>query len=181
MTKTCGWRCRITHPAPGMPDFLIQEMFHDGHRVSREGLGLHLTQNLVKIMNGTVQYHRGAERSSFRILIDFPLDHQINCWYISTVLHTQQHWLQFTHRNGMFITKCLYDTHFLFTAQIGKMGYWLLEIRECWRILIAISEYKSSGRPPQICVLCIINLLLFWSHVQPFFLFFFFFGSMSIE
>lgn len=69
---------RITHPAPGMPDFLIQEMFHDGHRVSREGLGLHLSQNLVKIMNGTVQYHRGAERSSFRILIDFPLDHQIN-------------------------------------------------------------------------------------------------------
>ncbi|KAL6144043.1 hypothetical protein ACLB2K_054738 [Fragaria x ananassa] len=69
---------RITHPAPGMPDYLIQEMFHDSHRVSREGLGLHLSQNLVKIMNGTVQYHRGEDTSSFRILIDFPLVHHIN-------------------------------------------------------------------------------------------------------
>ncbi|XP_050384607.1 phytochrome C [Argentina anserina] len=69
---------RITHPAPGMPDHLIQEMFHDSHRVSREGLGLHLSQNLVKVMNGTVQYHRGEDTSSFRILIDFPLVHHLN-------------------------------------------------------------------------------------------------------
>ncbi|KAM1429640.1 hypothetical protein ACFX2I_045813 [Malus domestica] len=45
---------RITHPAPGIPDDLIQEMFHNSHRVSKEGLGLQMSKNLVKIMNGTV-------------------------------------------------------------------------------------------------------------------------------
>ncbi|XP_075668454.1 phytochrome C [Castanea sativa] len=64
---------RITHPAPGIPEDLIQEMFHHNHGVSREGLGLYICQKLVKIMNGTVQYLREAERSSFIILIEFPL------------------------------------------------------------------------------------------------------------
>ena len=64
---------RITHPAPGIPEELIQEMFHHNHNVSREGLSLHISQKLVKIMNGTVQYVREAERSSFIILIEFPL------------------------------------------------------------------------------------------------------------
>lgn len=64
---------RITHPAPGIPEELIQEMFHHNHGVSREGLGLYISQKLVKIMNGTVQYVREAERSSFIILIEFPL------------------------------------------------------------------------------------------------------------
>ncbi|BFG25916.1 hypothetical protein CerSpe_121900 [Prunus speciosa] len=68
---------RIIHPAPGIPEDLIQEMFHSSHRASKEGLGLHLSQNLVKIMNGTVQYQREEDRSSFIILIEFPLVHQI--------------------------------------------------------------------------------------------------------
>ncbi|PQQ20753.1 phytochrome C isoform X1 [Prunus yedoensis var. nudiflora] len=68
---------RIIHPAPGIPEDLIQEMFHSSHRASKEGLGLHLSQNLVKIMSGTVQYQREEDRSSFIILIEFPLVHQI--------------------------------------------------------------------------------------------------------
>ncbi|XVF31906.1 hypothetical protein REPUB_Repub17cG0035000 [Reevesia pubescens] len=64
---------RITHPAPGIPEDLIQEMFHHSQGVSREGLGLYISQNLVKIMNGTVQYLREAERSSFIIFVEFPL------------------------------------------------------------------------------------------------------------
>ncbi|OMO61803.1 Phytochrome [Corchorus olitorius] len=64
---------RITHPAPGIPEDLIQEMFHHSQGVSREGLGLYISQKLVKIMNGTVQYLREAERSSFIILVEFPL------------------------------------------------------------------------------------------------------------
>ncbi|KAF8409729.1 hypothetical protein HHK36_005808 [Tetracentron sinense] len=68
---------RITHPAPGIPEALIQEMFHHSKGVSREGLGLYISQKLVKIMNGTVQYLREAERSSFIILIEFPFAHQI--------------------------------------------------------------------------------------------------------
>ncbi|KAL5700008.1 hypothetical protein ACHQM5_025513 [Ranunculus cassubicifolius] len=62
---------RIAHPAPGIPGGLIQEMFQEG--VSREGLGLFLSQKIVKIMNGTVQYLREADHSSFIVLVDFPL------------------------------------------------------------------------------------------------------------
>ncbi|KAI0497680.1 hypothetical protein KFK09_020913 [Dendrobium nobile] len=64
---------RIIHPAPGIPETLVQEMFHQSPGISREGLGLFLSQKLVKIMNGTVQYLREAERSSFIVLVEFPL------------------------------------------------------------------------------------------------------------
>ncbi|KAK6918723.1 PAS fold-2 [Dillenia turbinata] len=64
---------RIIHPAPGIPEDLIQEMFHHTKGVSRDGLGLYISQKLVKTMNGTVQYLREAEKSSFIILIEFPL------------------------------------------------------------------------------------------------------------
>lgn len=60
-------------PAPGIPEALIQEMFHHTKNSSREGLGLYINHKLVKIMNGTVQYLREAERSSFIILLEFPL------------------------------------------------------------------------------------------------------------
>ncbi|KAJ0500367.1 putative PAS domain, phytochrome, GAF domain, histidine kinase/HSP90-like ATPase [Helianthus annuus] len=64
---------RITHPSPGMPEKLIQDMFHSNRSVSREGLGLYISQRLVKIMNGSVQYLREAERASFIVLIEFPV------------------------------------------------------------------------------------------------------------
>ncbi|WMV38794.1 hypothetical protein MTR67_032179 [Solanum verrucosum] len=64
---------RITHPSPGIPDELIQHMFHYSQSISREGLALYISQKLVKIMDGTVQYLREAERSSFIILVEFPL------------------------------------------------------------------------------------------------------------
>ncbi|GFP84886.1 phytochrome c [Phtheirospermum japonicum] len=63
---------RISHPAPGIPDGLMQEMFDCSHNVSREGLGLYISQKLVKVMNGNVQYLREAEKASFIILIEFP-------------------------------------------------------------------------------------------------------------
>ncbi|KAL0301665.1 UNVERIFIED_CONTAM: Phytochrome C [Sesamum radiatum] len=62
----------ITHPAPGIREELIREMFYYNHNVSREGLGLYISQKLVKIMNGTVQYLREAEKASFIILLEFP-------------------------------------------------------------------------------------------------------------
>ncbi|KAI7742029.1 hypothetical protein M8C21_029290 [Ambrosia artemisiifolia] len=64
---------RITHPSPGMPEKVIQDMFHNNRSVSREGLGLYISQRLVKIMNGSVQYLREAERASFIVLIEFPV------------------------------------------------------------------------------------------------------------
>ncbi|XWS31084.1 hypothetical protein CRYUN_Cryun23aG0047000 [Craigia yunnanensis] len=63
----------ITHPAPGIPEDLVKEMFHHSQGVSREGLGLYISQKLVKIINGTVQYLREAEKSSFVIFVEFPL------------------------------------------------------------------------------------------------------------
>ncbi|KAJ4975834.1 hypothetical protein NE237_000940 [Protea cynaroides] len=64
---------RITHPAPGISEALIQEMFHHSQGFSKEGLGLYISQKLVRIMNGTVQYLREAQRSSFIVLLEFPL------------------------------------------------------------------------------------------------------------
>lgn len=66
---------RISHPAPGIPEELIREMFNYNNNVSREGLGLYMSQKLVKIMNGSVQYLREADKASFIILIEFPIAH----------------------------------------------------------------------------------------------------------
>ena len=65
--------CRIVHPAPGVPEALIQEMFRHSSEVSREGLGLYISQKLVKTMSGTVQYLREADSSSFIVLVEFPV------------------------------------------------------------------------------------------------------------
>ncbi|GAB4859335.1 hypothetical protein Ancab_010798 [Ancistrocladus abbreviatus] len=64
----------ITHPAPGIPEDLIQEMFHSSPSMSRGGLGLYISHKIVRIMNGTVKNLRGEERSSFIVLREFPLD-----------------------------------------------------------------------------------------------------------
>ncbi|KAK9677456.1 hypothetical protein RND81_11G144200 [Saponaria officinalis] len=64
---------RITHPSPGVPEHLIREMFHRSPGMSREGLGLYISHKLVKLMNGTVQYLRGENTSSFVVVLEFPL------------------------------------------------------------------------------------------------------------
>ncbi|KAI3977484.1 hypothetical protein MKX01_000397 [Papaver californicum] len=64
---------RIAHPAPGIPEALIQQMFHHSQGVSREGLGLYISQKLVNLMKGTVQYLREPQTSSFIIFVEFPL------------------------------------------------------------------------------------------------------------
>jgi len=52
-------------------------MFHHSPGMSREGLGLYISHKLVKIMNGTVQYLRGEETSSFIVLLEFPFARDI--------------------------------------------------------------------------------------------------------
>ncbi|CAN6997232.1 unnamed protein product [Brassica rapa subsp. trilocularis] len=66
---------RIIHPAPGLPDDLVREMFQPLRKdTSREGLGLHITQKMVKLMEGgTLRYLRESEMSAFVILAEFPL------------------------------------------------------------------------------------------------------------
>jgi K+-sensing histidine kinase KdpD len=48
-------------------------MFRHSPGASREGLGLYISQKLVKTMSGTVQYLREAESSSFIVLVEFPV------------------------------------------------------------------------------------------------------------
>ncbi|XP_051114760.1 phytochrome C [Andrographis paniculata] len=69
---------RISHPSPGVPKELIQEMFCYSNNVSREGLGLYISQKLVRIMNGTVQYLREADKASFIIKVEFPFAKESN-------------------------------------------------------------------------------------------------------
>nr|BBA94363.1 phytochrome C [Cardamine nipponica] len=66
---------RVIHPAPGLPEDLVREMFQPLRKgTSREGLGLHITQKLVKLMErGTLRYLRESEMSAFVILTEFPL------------------------------------------------------------------------------------------------------------
>ncbi|XP_021766342.1 phytochrome C-like isoform X1 [Chenopodium quinoa] len=64
---------RIIHPSPGVPEDLIQEMFHRNTGMSREGLSLYISHKLVRTMNGTLQYLRGEGHSSFIIHLEFPL------------------------------------------------------------------------------------------------------------
>lgn len=70
---TDTFTCRIVHPSPGVPEDLIQEMFHRNNGMSREGLGLYISHKLVRIMNGTMEYVRGEDFSSFVIRLEFPL------------------------------------------------------------------------------------------------------------
>lgn len=68
-----GYIDRIVHPTPGMPEGLVHEMFHHSQGMSREGLGLYISQKLVNLMNGTTQYLREETKSAFNIILEFPL------------------------------------------------------------------------------------------------------------
>jgi sensor histidine kinase regulating citrate/malate metabolism len=72
--------CRIVHPALGVPEALIQEMFQHNPGVSREGLSLYISQKLVKTMSGALHYLREANTSSFIILIEFPVAQLSSKW-----------------------------------------------------------------------------------------------------
>nr|AHZ63972.1 phytochrome [Isoetes tegetiformans] len=64
---------RITHPGPGLPEELVQEMFDSGRGMTQEGLGLSMCRKLVKLMNGDVQYIREAGKSYFLVNVELPL------------------------------------------------------------------------------------------------------------
>nr|AHZ63968.1 phytochrome [Podocarpus rubens] len=65
-------KLRITHPGQGIPEELLKEMFDHDQDKSREGLGLHICQKMVNIMNGDVQYSREIGRSSFILTVELP-------------------------------------------------------------------------------------------------------------
>ncbi|XP_022852912.1 phytochrome A-like [Olea europaea var. sylvestris] len=61
---------RITHTGSGVPEQLLSQMFGSYAEASEEGISLHISRKLVKLMNGDVQYLREAGRSTFIISVE---------------------------------------------------------------------------------------------------------------
>lgn len=61
---------RITHSGSGVPESLLNEMFGSDGEASEAGIGLLISRNLVKLMNGDVQYLREAGKSTFIIFVE---------------------------------------------------------------------------------------------------------------
>uniref|UniRef100_A0A0D6QZ02 Phytochrome n=18 Tax=Araucaria TaxID=25666 RepID=A0A0D6QZ02_ARACU len=66
---------RITHPGPGLPAELIQDMFDRKRWSMQEGVGLSMCRKLLKLMNGDVQYLRESETCYFLVNLELPLAH----------------------------------------------------------------------------------------------------------
>nr|AHZ63965.1 phytochrome [Welwitschia mirabilis] len=61
---------RITHPGPGLPEELVEQMYSMSNATSQDGYGLFICRKLVKLMSGDVQYLRGVGTSSFVIVVE---------------------------------------------------------------------------------------------------------------
>ncbi|KAK7284476.1 hypothetical protein RJT34_19222 [Clitoria ternatea] len=60
----------ITHDGFGVPEALLSQMFgREGHE-SEEGISLHISRKLLKLMNGDVRYTREAGKSSFILSVE---------------------------------------------------------------------------------------------------------------
>lgn len=67
---------RITHPGPGLPSELIQDMFDRKRWSMQEGVGLSMCRKLLKLMNGDVQYIRESGTCYFLLNLELPLAHR---------------------------------------------------------------------------------------------------------
>lgn len=70
---------RITHPGPGLPEKLVQQMFNLDPDMSQEGFGLLICRKLVRLMNGDVQYLRGGGTASFVIVVELASGQNEEC------------------------------------------------------------------------------------------------------
>jgi phytochrome A len=61
---------RITHSGGGVQENLLSKMFGSTSETSEEGISLLISRNLVKLMNGDVQYLRQAGLSTFIISVE---------------------------------------------------------------------------------------------------------------
>ncbi|XP_072976630.1 phytochrome B-like isoform X1 [Typha angustifolia] len=63
---------RFTCPGEGLPPEVVQDMFHNSHWMTQEGLGLSMCRKILKSMDGEVQYVRESERCFFLTMIELP-------------------------------------------------------------------------------------------------------------
>lgn len=64
---------RITHPGPGLPAELVQDLFDRSQWATQEGVGLSMCRKLLKLMNGDVQYIRESGICYFLVNVEFPM------------------------------------------------------------------------------------------------------------
>jgi phytochrome B len=64
---------RITHPGPGLPAELVQDLFDRSRWTTQEGVGLSMCRKLLKLMNGDVQYIRESGKCYFLVNVELPL------------------------------------------------------------------------------------------------------------
>ncbi|KAF2312734.1 hypothetical protein GH714_039802 [Hevea brasiliensis] len=57
----------------GLAPELVQDMFHNSHWTTEEGLGLSMCRMILKLVQGEVQYIRESERCYFLVILDLPL------------------------------------------------------------------------------------------------------------
>nr|AHZ63960.1 phytochrome [Welwitschia mirabilis] len=64
---------RITHPGPGLPDELVQDLFERTRWSTQEGVGLSMCRKLLLLMNGEVQYIREPDKCYFLVNLELPV------------------------------------------------------------------------------------------------------------
>ncbi|KAK6915755.1 PAS fold [Dillenia turbinata] len=67
---------RLTHSGGGVPEELLSQMFGMDGEVSEEGISLHISRKLVKLMNGDVRYLREAGKSTFIVTAEHAVAHK---------------------------------------------------------------------------------------------------------
>ncbi|KAL8152108.1 hypothetical protein V2J09_021916 [Rumex salicifolius] len=64
---------RISHAGTGIPEELLSQMFGNEGNTSEEGISLHISRKLVKLMNGDIQYLREAGSATFIISLELAI------------------------------------------------------------------------------------------------------------
>ncbi|XP_057993245.1 phytochrome B-like [Hevea brasiliensis] len=64
---------RMVCAGEGLAPELVQDMFHNSHWTTEEGLGLSMCRMILKLVQGEVQYIRESERCYFLVILDLPL------------------------------------------------------------------------------------------------------------
>ena len=60
-----------------MPEALLNQMFGSDGEESEEGISLHISRKLLKLMNGDVRYLREAGKSSFILTVELAAAHKL--------------------------------------------------------------------------------------------------------
>nr|AHZ63959.1 phytochrome [Gnetum montanum] len=63
---------RLTHPGPGLPTELVQDLFDRTRWTTQEGIGLNICRKLLLLMNGEVQYIRESDKCYFLVNVELP-------------------------------------------------------------------------------------------------------------